>query len=70
MAKLDKSRDYATVINCLEGRAFEQDGKFFAADGREWKPGMDTPETKEPEQKGKLTAAPVVDDQLSNQLQG
>jgi len=35
MAKLDKKRDHGTIHGDIEGRHFEQDGKFFDAKGDE-----------------------------------
>lgn len=35
--KLDKSKPYGTISGDTEGRVFEQDGRFFLADGKPWR---------------------------------
>lgn len=35
-AKLDRSKPFGTISGDVKGRHFEQDGKFFAADGTQW----------------------------------
>lgn len=35
MAKLDKSKDYGTIVGDSLGRCFEQGGKYFDAEGAE-----------------------------------
>lgn len=49
--KLDKSKPHFTVFGDDNGRAFEQDGKFFNGDGTLW---------TEPEGEGEATAKPAV----------
>lgn len=36
MAKLDKSKDYGTIMGSDKGQCFEQAGVIFDADGVEW----------------------------------
>lgn len=35
--KLDKSKPFGTITGDTEGRVFEQDGRFFYADGKPWR---------------------------------
>lgn len=73
MAQLDRKRDFATIHGDdpdLKGKAFEQDGKFFDAEGEEW--------VDPKERKGKTPAAPAPTpapgggnaDQVNAQLKG
>lgn len=74
--KLDKKRPFGTIMGDLEGRAYEQDNKFFRADGSEW----EDPKAKKPAAPAKKGAVQAkaeeqpkqdpVDDQLNDQLQG
>lgn len=38
--ELDRKRPYGSVCNDPEGRAFEQDERFFCADGSLWSDGV------------------------------
>jgi hypothetical protein len=77
MAKLDTTRNYATIFNDDQGRAFQQDGKFFGANGAEWiDPAAAAPAApvaapaKPPKGKAHKVEPAPVDDQLAAQLGG
>jgi hypothetical protein len=72
--KLDRSRDFGTIVGDDQGRRFEQDGVFFLGDGSEWTDPAGVKKDKPAPAKAKAApvAAPVspaVDDQLTAQLQ-
>jgi hypothetical protein len=43
MKALDKTRDYAQIVGDSSGRAFEQDGRFFTANGQPWTAPAEAP---------------------------
>lgn len=71
---LDRSKSYGTIMGDTEGRAFEQDGKFFCANGSAWQPQPDDDplpaklKTKKPAAVSDMPADPAVDAQLAAQL--
>lgn len=68
MATLDRSRPYAQVYYDEAGRAFEQDGIYYAASGEPW---VESPVVAEAKAAKKAKAAAVPeDDQLNAQMAG
>lgn len=67
---LDRSRDYAQHYGDEFGRAFEQDGRHFNFDGSPWSPKGERAEVKSTKPAVVKAAAPVADDQLTQQLKG
>lgn len=78
MASLDRSRPFGTVIGDDQGRLYEQDGHFFSADGKLWKPPAEQAAAPAPaaasapsKPRAKpAAAAAAADDQLAAQLGG
>jgi hypothetical protein len=56
MATLDRSKPFAQIVNDEEGRAFEQNGKYFTASGDAWAPA-DAPAPAPAPATGKKKAA-------------
>lgn len=73
MAALDRKRPFGSVSNDSEGRAYEQDGTFYRADGSAWAPNEpegDPPSPAKPAAKKKAAAtdSAPLDDQLNAQM--
>lgn len=62
---LDKSKPYGTIYGDQEGRAFEQDGKYFESSGKPWAP--EKPAEKAPAKPAAKPVDAVVEDQLAKQ---
>lgn len=73
MAKLDRKREFGTITGDDQGRLYEQDHLFFAADGSEWEDPAKADAKAElgdkPASKARAAKADAkADDQLSAQL--
>lgn len=72
--KLDRTRDYGIICGATDGRAFEQDGRFFDNAGLEWKPpkaGAPAAEaTAAPESADPAIGEADADPQIDIQLKG
>lgn len=69
--KLDYTRPYGTITGDDQGRSFEQDHKFFAADGTEWIDPAQPKAKAQPKPKAETVPTDVVmqaDPQLAAQL--